>query len=225
MAFTVLVLVAILIGGMVEIIPTVMTSQQIPGQMAEVTALQNEDGVYRFMQEPYSPLEVEGRDIYVREGCYTCHSQMVRPFRHETLRYGEFSRASEFIYDTPFQWGSKRTGPDLHRVGGRYPNQWHYMHMMDPRDISSGSIMPDYAFMKDKSVDLNKIAGKMSVLRTIGVPYSDEQIETAAAVALSQGELIAKDLSEARIEIEPDSEMAAIIAYLQRLGRGPQEVK
>ncbi len=225
MAFTVLVLVAILIGGMVEIIPTVMTSQQIPDQMAEVTALQNEDGTYRFMQEPYSPLEVEGRDIYVREGCYTCHSQMVRPFRHETLRYGEYSRMEEFIYDTPFQWGSKRTGPDLHRVGGRYPNQWHYMHMMNPRDISSGSIMPDYAFMKDKSVDFSKTAGKMSVLKTIGVPYTDEQIETAAAVALSQGELIAKDLSEARIEIEPNSEMAAIIAYLQRLGRGPQEVK
>jgi len=147
---------------------------------------------------------------------------MVRPFRHETLRYGDYSRAAEFIYDTPFQWGSKRTGPDLHRVGGRYPNQWHYLHMMDPRNTSPGSNMPTYPHLKSALLDPGDVAGKMKVLRTIGVPYSDERIAGSAEELLSQGRLISADLAEADIELDPGSELAAMIAYLQRLGRGPQ---
>ena len=222
LSFTVLTMLAILIGGLAEIVPLAMEKKDVPALVAAADSVWAETGEYTFVQMPYSPLEVEGRDIYVREGCYVCHSQMVRPFRHETLRYGEYSRAAEFIYDTPFQWGSKRTGPDLHRVGGRYPNQWHYLHMMDPRNTSPGSNMPTYPFLAEHAVDVTATAGKMKVLRTIGVPYSDEEIAGAAESMLSQGRLISSNLAEADIELAPDSELTALIAYLQRLGRGPQ---
>jgi cytochrome c oxidase cbb3-type subunit I/II len=212
LVFTVLVLLAILVGGVVELIPTIVITNKVP-----VTAAGS-----AYLQEPYSPLEVEGRDLYVREGCYNCHSQMVRPFRHETLRYGDYSRLEEFVYDHPFQWGSKRTGPDVHRLGGKYPNLWHYLHMVDPRSTSPGSNMPDYEFMKDASIDLEGIGNKMHTLRALGVPYSEADLAGAAGKALSQGQLIADDLATGSVELAPDSEMTALIAYLQRLGRGPQ---
>ncbi len=216
LVFTVLVLVAILVGGIVEIIPTVVISKKLP------TAVSAEDA--QWLQQPYSPLEQEGRDLYVREGCYVCHSQMIRPFRHETMRYGDYSRMGESILDHPFQWGSKRTGPDLARIGGRYANLWHYLHMMDPRSTSPGSNMPTYKWMEGGHVDLSKTGGKLQVLRTLGVPYTDADIQSAAEVALSQGQLIADDLATQGVPLAPDSEMAAIIAYLQRVGRGPQPV-
>jgi len=147
---------------------------------------------------------------------------MVRPFRHEVLRYGDWSRAAEFRYNTPFQWGSKRTGPDLHRVGGKYANLWHYLHLDDPRATSPGSNMPRYHFLKDGRVDLDGIGQKMKVLRILGVPYDDESIATAAAVAQGQAALITDDLASQSVELAPDSDMTALIAYLQRLGREPQ---
>jgi len=223
-AFSVLVLLAILVGGMVEIIPLVIAKKDIPQQVAYADSVYAATGEYVFVQMPYSPLELEGRDIYVSEGCYVCHSQMIRPFRHETLRYGEYSRAEEFIYDTPFQWGSKRTGPDLHRVGGRYANLWHYLHMMDPRNTSPGSNMPKYPHLKDQKVNYAGTAKKMEVLRTLGVPYDDALIAAATETALSQGRLISTDLADQDILVEPDNKLTALIAYLQRLGRGPQPV-
>jgi len=287
LAFTVLVLVAILIGGVVEIIPTVVIQHRVPKEptVSEASLVEGSDSLavalqaqeapadssaaapapaaageasatptaegstaapaaggttaaptpaagaetagtqaakYDFHQRPYSPLELEGRDIYIAEGCYVCHSQMIRPFRHETLRYGEYSRASEFVYDTPFQWGSKRTGPDLHRVGGKYPNQWHYLHLKDPRSTSPGSIMPSYAFLMREKVPFIWTMDKMRVLKRLGVPYTDEEIHDAAALALQQGRLISEDLAKESITLAPDSKMTALIAYLQRLGRGPQ---
>ena len=146
---------------------------------------------------------------------------MIRTFRHEALRYGEYSRLEEFVYDTPFQWGSKRTGPDLHRVGGKYANLWHYLHLDDPRSTSPGSNMPSYAFLAESQVDREGTAGKMRALRTIGVPYTDEQIAAAAALQQSQAQLIVDDLAAQGVELDPGSEMTALIAYLQRLGRGP----
>jgi cytochrome c oxidase cbb3-type subunit I/II len=212
LVFTVLVLLAILVGGIVELVPTIVIANNVP-----LTAAAS-----AYLQEPYSSLEVEGRDLYVREGCYTCHSQMIRPFRHETLRYGEYSRMEEFIYDHPFQWGSKRTGPDLHRVGGKYPSLWHYLHMSDPRATSPGSNMPGYEWLKTGTVDLDGTGHKMHTLRALGVPYSDADIAQAKATALSQGRLIVGDLEKGGVALAPDSEMTALIAYLQRLGRGPQ---
>jgi cytochrome c oxidase cbb3-type subunit I/II len=176
----------------------------------------------QYVQQPYSPLELEGRDLYVREGCYNCHSQMIRPFRHETLRYGAYSRAEEYIYDHPFQWGSKRTGPDLHRVGGRYPNLWHYEHLRDPRSTSPGSNMPPYAFLKEARMDYGHTPAKMAALRKLGVPYEDAEILGAAGTALSQAQLIVDDLAGNDVTVDRESELVALIAYLQRLGRGPQ---
>ncbi len=222
LSFTVLTLLAILVGGLIEIIPLTMDRGKETDLAIYADSVYVETGEYVFIQMPYSPLELEGRDIYVSEGCYLCHSQMVRPFRHETLRYGEYSRAAEFIYDAPFQWGSKRTGPDLHRVGGRYANLWHYLHMLDPRSTSPGSNMPSYTHLKTKGIDFKHLTVKMETMRKIGVPYTDEDIATAEAVALSQGQLISDDLMQHDIELAPDSGLAAMIAYLQRLGRGPQ---
>ena len=212
LAFTVLVLLAVLAGGVVELIPTVIITNKVPVTLADSP----------YLQQPYSPLEVEGRDIYVREGCYVCHSQMIRPFRHETLRSGDYSRLEEFIYDHPFQWGSKRTGPDLHRVGGKYANLWHYLHLMDPRSTSPGSNMPSYSWLKDADVDVAKTGKKMHTLRALGVPYTEEDLGTAADDALSQGRLISDDLAAGDVAVAPESELVALIAYLQRLGRGPQ---
>jgi cytochrome c oxidase cbb3-type subunit I/II len=172
----------------------------------------------RWLQQPYTPLELEGRDLYISEGCYTCHSQMIRPFRHEVLRYGDYSRLEESLLDRPFQWGSKRTGPDLARVGSKYSNLWHYLHLMDPRQTSPGSNMPAYPWFKDRTVPLDRTGRKLEVMRQLGVPYSTAEIDRARQDALRQGREIAADLAAQGVEIAPDSEMAAMIAYLQRLG-------
>jgi cytochrome c oxidase cbb3-type subunit I/II len=222
LSFTVLALLAILVGGLIEIVPLTMDRGKETDLAIYADSVYVDTGEYAFIQMPYSPLELEGRDIYVTEGCYLCHSQMVRPFRHETLRYGEYSRAAEFIYDAPFQWGSKRTGPDLHRVGGRYANLWHYLHMLDPRSTSPGSNMPSYTHLKTQGIDFEHLTVKMETMRKIGVPYTDADIASAEAAAMSQGQLISDDLMQQDIELAPDSGLTALIAYLQRLGRGPQ---
>jgi cytochrome c oxidase cbb3-type subunit I/II len=215
--FTLFVVAAVLAGGIAELIPAVVIRAGDPvPEAAETAAAQGPPP-----QEPYTPLELEGRDIYVREGCYNCHSQMIRPFRHETLRYGDYSRLEEFRYDHPFQFGSKRTGPDLHREGGRYPNLWHYQHLMDPRSTSPGSNMPMFAWMRDREVDLSATPGKLRVLRKLGVPYSDAVIAGCEESALAQGRTISEDLAAQDVTIAPGSEMVALIAYLQRLGRPP----
>ena len=205
--FTALVLIAVLIGGVAEILPTIVLDRAVP--------LTGE------IQKPYRPLELHGRDIYVREGCYVCHSQMIRPFRSEKLRYGDPSTAGEFIYDHPFQWGSKRTGPDLHRVGGKYGNLWHYQHMMDPRSTSQGSNMPSYAFLSKSKLDLGDTAVKMNAMKTLGVPYSGQEISASGGELETQAKSIVADLRNQGINLDWDSQMVAIIAYLQRLGRGP----
>ncbi len=196
-------LVVILIGGMVEIIPTFMVKSNIP-TIASV--------------KPYTPLELQGRDIYVREGCYTCHSQMIRPFRFETERYGEYSKPGEFVYDHPFQWGSKRTGPDLQREGGRYPDSWHYNHMEDPRTMSPGSIMPPYAFLIEDDLDTTTTPTKIRVMQKLGVPYEAGYDLQANADLMNQANGIAANLSKDGIKVMPNKEIIAVIAYLQRLG-------
>lgn len=196
-------LIVILIGGVVEMIPTFMIKSNIP-TIASV--------------KPYTPLELQGRDIYVREGCYTCHSQMIRPFRSETERYGEYSKAGEFIYDHPFQWGSKRTGPDLHRVGGKYPNSWHYNHMMDPTTMSPGSIMPAYEFMIEKDLDTSTTAAKIRAMITLGVPYENNYDLAANNDLMKQANKISENLKKDGIKVDALKEIVAITAYLQRLG-------
>jgi cytochrome c oxidase cbb3-type subunit I/II len=230
-AFTILVLVAILIGGAVQIIPTVVISHAVPQQVAAYNATIAPAGAVvdsvaaeqaRWMQQPYSPLELEGRDIFVREGCYVCHSQMIRPFRHEVLRYGDYSRLEESLLDHPFQWGSKRTGLDLARVGGKYANLWHYLHLMDPRSTSPASNMPAYRHFKTAHVNYGHTDDKMATLAKLGVPYPETRRAGARQEALDQAQVIVGDLAAQKVVIAPDSEMAAVIAYLQRLGRGPQ---
>ncbi|MFM2135385.1 MAG: hypothetical protein RL021_785, partial [Bacteroidota bacterium] len=197
-------LVMVLIGGLVEIIPMLTVKSNIP-TIASV--------------KPYTPLELQGRDIYIREGCYTCHSQMIRPFRSETERYGEYSKAGEFVYDHPFQWGSKRTGPDLAREGGRYPNSWHYNHMIDPSTMSPGSIMPAYAFLAENVLDDSNTGSKIGAMRSLGVPY-ESGYETKANDDLhAQAKVIADDLAKDGIKTASNTELIAVIAYLQRLGR------
>ena len=180
----VLTAVAISIGGLAEIVPLMMSRESVeptPGVL------------------PYTAEQLEGRDIYVREGCYVCHSQMIRPFRAETERYGHYSVAGEFVYDHPFQWGSKRTGPDLHRVGGRYSDEWHRVHLINPRDVVPESNMPPYAFL-ERPAKSEDIEAKMRALRMVGVPYTNEEI------------------AGAKKALEGKSEMDALIAYLQGLG-------
>ena len=201
--FTVLTTVAVLIGGLVEVVPMYLIKENVP-TIASVT--------------PYRPLEVMGRDIYIREGCVGCHSQMVRPFRSETERYGEYSKAGEFVFDHPFLWGSKRTGPDLHRVGGKYPDAWHYNHMEDPRSTSPGSIMPPYPWLLTQKIETNAVAPRITALRKVGVPYAEGFEEEALADLTAQAEQIASNLKSGGIEAEPDREIIALIAYLQRLG-------
>ncbi|MFB2120302.1 cytochrome-c oxidase, cbb3-type subunit I [Parapedobacter sp. 2B3] len=203
MLFLVLALVTILIGGMVQMMPTFMISSNVP-TIASV--------------KPYSALELQGRDLYIREGCVNCHSQTVRPFRSETARYGEYSKAGEFVYDHPFLWGSKRTGPDLHRIGGKYPNKWHFDHMLDPTITSPGSIMPPYPWLIEQVLDTTTTKTKMNAMRILGVPYSDEDISASNAKLLTQAEGIVADLKEQGVEVRPDTEIIAMIAYLQRLG-------
>ncbi len=201
--FMVLSLVIVLIGGLVEIIPTFMVESNVP-TIASV--------------QPYTPLELHGRDLYIREGCYTCHSQMVRPFRDELERYGEYSKAGEFVYDHPFQWGSKRTGPDLHRVGGKYPDSWHYNHMEDPTSMSPGSIMPTYAWLLDNDLDISNTGDKIKAMRTLGVPYYDGYEKYANEDLKKQADKIVANLKGAGIKANPNKEIIALIAYLQRLG-------
>ncbi|MBX7041929.1 MAG: cytochrome-c oxidase, cbb3-type subunit I [Ignavibacteria bacterium] len=201
--FAILATVAILIGGLVEFIPTFLIKSNIP----TISSV-----------KPYTPLELQGRDIYVREGCYVCHSQMIRPFRSETERYGEYSKAGEYVYDHPFQWGSKRTGPDLHRVGGKYPNVWHYLHMSDPRSISPGSIMPAYQWLYEQDTDAGSTAAKISAMRSLGVPYPDGYEQVAEEELRKQADKIADDLKKNGLMADSNKEIIALIAYLQRLG-------
>jgi cytochrome c oxidase cbb3-type subunit I/II len=200
--FALVATVAILIGGLVEIIPTYVIESNVP-TIASI--------------RPYTPLELQGRDIYIREGCNTCHSQMVRPFRSETERYGEYSKAGEFVYDHPFLWGSKRIGPDLHRVGKKYPHLWHYLHMNDPRSMSPGSIMPAYPWLLTQDLDTSDTATKIRVMRDLGVPYPAGYEDHANNVLRSQAREIAKDLNMEGAPTEPGKEIIALIAYLQRL--------
>jgi cytochrome c oxidase cbb3-type subunit I/II len=196
-------LVVILIGGIIEMVPTFLIQSNVP----TISSV-----------KPYTPLELHGRDIYVEEGCATCHSQMVRPFRSETARYGEYSKAGEFVYDHPFQWGSKRTGPDLHRVGGKYPYSWHYNHMMDPSSMSPGSIMPAYPWMLDNALDTSTTAAKIRAMQTLGVPYPEGFDRIANIHLMNQADSIAANLKKDGIETLSDREIIAVIAYLQRLG-------
>lgn len=201
--FALLATVVILIGGLVELIPTYLVKSNIP----TIESV-----------KPYTPLELHGRDIYIREGCNTCHSQMVRPFRSETERYGEYSKAGEFVYDHPFLWGSKRTGPDLHRQGGKYSNVWHYLHFEDPRQMSPGSIMPPYPWLLTNSLDTSSTSAKINAMRTIGVPYGEEYENFANKDLMNQANAIADDLLNNGIPADPDKDVIALIAYLQRLG-------
>ncbi|MBY0415210.1 MAG: cytochrome-c oxidase, cbb3-type subunit I [Bdellovibrionales bacterium] len=204
MIFAVLSFIAILVGSAIEIVPAVMSKQFI---------------VKMDVVKPYTPLELLGRDIYIREGCYLCHSQTVRPLTHEVLRYGKASEAAEFVYDHPFQWGSKRTGPDLARVGGKYPNMWHYRHMWDPREVTAGSIMPRYMWLYDQKIDYGSLKRKMTVMQTLGVPYTNEEIEKGVEVAMLQANTIRDNLIESKVpERVGDKEIVALIAYLQRIG-------
>ncbi|MBP6219978.1 MAG: cytochrome-c oxidase, cbb3-type subunit II [Limnohabitans sp.] len=181
----VLIFVVLLVGGMVEIVPLFF----------QKSTMQPIEGL-----KPYTALQVIGRDVYVREGCYNCHSQMIRPFRAETLRYGSYSVAGEFVYDHPFQWGSKRTGPDLARVGGRYSDEWHRIHLNNPRDVVPESNMPAYSWLASNTVDSVSVPAHMRALRALGAPYSDEEISKSAE------------------EVKGKSELDAVIAYLQVLG-------
>ena len=199
----VLSLVAVSIGGLIEIVPTMLIESNIP----TITAV-----------KPYTPLELEGRDVYIKEGCNNCHSQMIRPFRSETERYGEYSKAGEFVYDHPHLWGSKRTGPDLHRIGGKFSDSWHYNHMYDPGSISPGTIMPSYPWLIDKMVDSAMTPKKINAMRSLGVPYAEGYENQAVADMQTQANAIAAKLKTEGIEVIPETEMVALIAYLQRLG-------
>jgi cytochrome c oxidase cbb3-type subunit I/II len=204
LAFTVLTIIAVLIGGIAELIPSVVIGRS-DARISQT--------------HPYTALELEGRDIYIREGCYTCHSQMIRPLRFETQRYGARSQLDDSIWDHPFQWGSKRTGPDLAREGGKYPSSWHYSHMIDPRKISAGSNMPPYAFLETARVDLDGTTDKLHAMTVVGVPYTAEQVANAKVSAWEQGTQIAAELAKDGIHLEPDAELTAVIAYLQSLGK------
>lgn len=202
----VLSLVAVAIGGILEMVPTFLIKENIP----TITSV-----------KPYTPLELQGRDIYVREGCYTCHSQMVRPFRHEVARYGEYSKAGEFVYDHPFQWGSKRTGPDLARLGGKYSDSWHYNHMLEPQSMSPGSIMPSYPWLFEDAIDTAITPAKIRAMQTLGVPYPEGYDKVANADLMTQANAIRLNLkveSNNQLSIAKDKEIIALIAYLQRIG-------
>jgi cytochrome c oxidase cbb3-type subunit I/II len=203
MIFMVLSLIVILIGGMIEMMPTFTIKSNIP----TISSV-----------KPYSPLELQGRDIYIREGCVNCHSQMIRPFRSETERYGEYSKAGEFVYDHPFLWGSKRTGPDLQRVGGKYSDSWHYNHLLDPQTMSPGSIMPPYEWLTTQKLDTTSTVAKIKAMRTLGVPYEAGYEHQANKDLDKQAQAIAADLKKNNVKVKSDKEIIAIIAYLQRLG-------
>ena len=203
--FSVLTLFAVVAGGLIQILPMVFIDQT-----------KGEDGNW---QKVYTPLELAGRDIYVSEGCYNCHSQMIRSMVGEVLRYGPSSRLTESMYNFPFQWGSKRTGPDLARVGGKYPNIWHFQHMQDPRATSIGSNMPNYPWLFTEKTDLAALPNKIAVLRRLGVPFRELSAEEIGRDSLAQGQGIVDDLKSSGIEIAPDKQIIAVIAYLQQLGK------
>jgi cytochrome c oxidase cbb3-type subunit I/II len=203
MVFMVLSLIVILIGGMIEMMPTFTIKSNIP----TITSV-----------KPYTPLELQGRDIYIREGCVNCHSQMIRPFRSETERYGEYSKAGEFVYDHPFLWGSKRTGPDLQREGGKYSNAWHYNHLFDPQTMSPGSIMPPYEWLSTQTLDTTTTVAKINAMRSLGVPYEEKYENQANADLDQQAMAIATDLQKNNVRVKSDKEIIALISYLQRLG-------
>jgi cytochrome c oxidase cbb3-type subunit I/II len=203
--FTSFTVIAVLAGGVAELVPSLLVTPSEDKLNADV--------------KPYRPLELEGRDVYIREGCYTCHSQMIRTFSFEAKRYGEPSTIADSVYDHPFQWGSKRNGPDLAREGGKYPNVWHFRHLIDPRSVSPGSIMPTYAGLATSSVDFARTTNKVAAMKAIGVPYDDAQVASAQADAEAQGALVAKNLHEDGVAAaDPRSELVALVAYLQRLG-------
>jgi cytochrome c oxidase cbb3-type subunit I/II len=209
LAFSVLTLIAVVIGGVIELVPGLVLDKKVPLTANGEVCVQ-----------PYTALEITGRDIYVREGCYVCHSQMIRPFRSEQLRYGAPSRIEESMYDFPFQWGSKRTGPDLARVGEKWPAAWHWDHMNNPRSTSPESIMPSYPWLYTSTTDAALAQDKMRVLKKLGVPYTDEQIANAAADHQAQAERIVADLAaQGKTDAKADQESVALIAYLLRLGR------
>lgn len=196
-------LILVAIGGALEMVPTFLIKSNIP-TIASV--------------KPYTPLELQGRDIYIREGCYLCHSQMVRPFRDEVARYGEYSKAGEFVYDHPFQWGSKRTGPDLARIGGKYPDSWHFNHMLEPQSMSPGSIMPSYTWLFDNKIDTAITPAKIRAMQTLGVPYPAGYDKVANADLMQQANLIRINLKIEKLITPADAEIVALIAYLQRVG-------
>jgi cytochrome c oxidase cbb3-type subunit I/II len=205
--FTVLSLIAILIGGAIEMVPTFLVKSNVP----TISSVQ-----------PYTPLEIHGRDIYIREGCVNCHTQMVRPFRSETERYGEYSKSGEYVYDHPFLWGSKRTGPDLARIGGRYADKWHYNHMYSPDFVSSESIMPSYKWLFSQTIDKALTGKKISALRSLGVPYPEGYEATANDDLEKQAKSIVANLKADEVQLPEGAENAeiiALIAYLQRLGK------
>jgi len=202
----ILSLIVVIIGGVIEMVPTFLVKSNVP-TIASV--------------KPYTPLELQGRDIYVREGCYTCHSQMIRPFRSETERYGEYSKAGEFIYDRPFQWGSKRTGPDLAREGAgnlKKSDGWHFRHLREPSSMSEGSIMPAYPGLIENKLDTTSTPAKIRAMIKLGVPYEKEYPATANKDLIMQAQHIANNLKSDSIKIGPEREIIAVIAYLQRLG-------
>jgi cytochrome c oxidase cbb3-type subunit I/II len=204
MIFAVLSLIAILVGSGIEIIPSLVADKYV----VKISAI-----------KPYTPLELLGRDRYVMEGCYTCHSQTVRPMTHEVVRYGRPSHSAEFVYDHPFQWGSKRTGPDLARVGGKYPHMWHYKHFYDPREVTSGSIMPRYHWLFNEKINFGSIPAKMRVMQSLGVPYTDAEVAGGIEHAKNQAQGIADELAQSGVPAKiVDKEVVALIAYIQRIG-------
>jgi cytochrome c oxidase cbb3-type subunit I/II len=196
-------LIVVSIGGLVQMIPTFVVKENIP-TIASV--------------KPYTPLELEGRDLYIKEGCNACHTQMIRPFRSETERYGEYSKSGEYVYDHNFLWGSKRTGPDLMRIGKKYPDSWHYHHMREPISMSPGSIMPPYPWLLENELNTTNIEQKMKVLKTLGVPYTDEEIKNAKKSIDEQATQIVETLKKEKVKVAKEKEIVALIAYLQRLG-------
>jgi len=195
--------ILVAIGGLLELIPTFLIKSNIP----TISSV-----------KPYTPLELQGRDLYISNGCYVCHSQMIRPFRDEVARYGEYSKAGEFVYDHPFQWGSKRTGPDLARIGNKYPNSWHYNHMLEPQSMSPGSIMPSYAWMLDNPIDTASTPAKIRAMQRLGVPYTEGYDQVANADLMKQAESIRINLAADKIKTPANREIIAMIAYLQRMG-------
>ncbi len=202
--FTILVTLAVAVGGIVEFLPMFLVEGNIP-RIATV--------------KPFTPLEVAGRDLYIREGCVGCHSQMIRPFRDEIERYGEYTKPGETVYEHPFLWGSKRTGPDLQRIGGKYPHLWHVRHMENPRSTSPQSIMPPYPWLLADDAELSDLSRKLGGLRAVGVPYSDDEVAGAETLARTQARQIALEIADqggpAGLE---NKEIVALIAYLQRMG-------